>query len=40
MFLIIYTLLSLLYRKVLFDDPVQREAFELICIYASRFDPF
>ena len=35
-FLVLYGLLSVIYREVLFDYPVYKEAFELICIYASR----
>ena len=35
-FLVAYAILSILYRLVFFHDPVQREYFELICVYASR----
>jgi hypothetical protein len=36
-YLSVYFLLTLLYRTVFFDNEVQREAFELVCIYASRY---
>ena len=32
-----YTLLSLFYRHVLFNDPKNRQMFELICIYAGKY---
>ena len=37
--IVLYTLLSLLYRYVLYDctNPRHRELFELLCIYAERF---
>jgi len=35
-FLIAYFALSVLYREVLYRDPVAKEVFELICIYCSR----
>merc|ERR1712051_908726 len=37
--IVLYTLLSLLYRYVLYDctNPRHREMFELLCIYAERF---
>ena len=35
-FLVAYFFLSLLYRQCLIFDPVHKEYFELICIYASR----
>ena len=36
-FLVIYFLLSILYRYVLFDYPSYKQTFEMICIYADRF---
>lgn len=36
-FLVIYSLLSVLYRNVLYQYPYHRELFELICVYAGRF---
>ena len=36
-FLVIYFLLSMLYRYVLFDYPSCKQTFEMICIYADRF---
>ena len=36
-FLVIYFLLSILYRYVLFDYPSCKQTFEMICIYADRF---
>ena len=35
-FILAYASLSLLYRLVLIDNELQRELFELICIYCSR----
>ena len=35
-FLVCFSLLSLLYRYVLYHDPVHREAFELLCVFCSR----
>ncbi len=37
MFTIMYGLLAVLYRTVLFHFPVARELFELVCIYAGKF---
>lgn len=31
-----FSLLSILYRNIFMDNEVQRELFELICVYASR----
>ena len=36
-FVMIYALLSFLYRFVFINNPYQREVFELICIYSGRF---
>ena len=36
-FLVLYFLLSILYRNVLFDYPSYKQTFEMICIYADRF---
>ena len=36
-FLVLYGLLSILYRHVLFYHPVARQLFEVICIYAGDF---
>ena len=36
-FLVLYFLLSILYRHVLFDYPSHKQTFEMICIYADRF---
>ena len=36
-FTVLYFLLALLYRVVLFNHPVAREVFELVCIYAGKF---
>lgn len=36
-FFLAYTLLSLLYRHVLFHYPFHREMFEMLCVYAGRF---
>eukprot|EP00095_Tigriopus_kingsejongensis_P001212 maker-scaffold1592_size34625-snap-gene-0.5 protein:Tk01212 transcript:maker-scaffold1592_size34625-snap-gene-0.5-mRNA-1 annotation:"PREDICTED: bestrophin-1-like" len=36
-FLVLYSALSLTYRFWLFDNPKHRQAFELVCVYASRF---
>ena len=36
-FLVLYFLLSILYRYVLFDYPSYKQTFEMICIYANRF---
>ena len=32
-----YILLSFFYRVVWFNDPINRQMFELICIYAQRY---
>ena len=32
-----YTILSVIYRFILFQNPRARQMFELICIYAERF---
>lgn len=36
-FLVLYSTLSVVYRVVLMENEVHREYFELLCIYASRF---
>ena len=36
-FIVLYFLLSILYRHVLFDYPCYKQTFEMICIYADRF---
>ena len=36
-FLLLYFLLSIFYRCVLFDYPSCKQTFEMICIYADRF---
>ena len=36
-FLTFYAALATLYRTVLIHDPVHKEYFELICVYASRY---
>ena len=32
-----YTLISVIYRQVLFEDQKSRQLFELVCIYAERY---
>ena len=32
-----YTLISVIYRQVLFKDRESRQLFELVCIYAERY---
>ena len=32
-----YTMLSIIYRFILFPNPRSRQMFELVCIYADRF---
>ena len=39
-FVVLYFLLSSLYRFVFLNNPYQKETFELICIYAERFMSF
>ena len=36
-FVCLYTILSAVYRNILFDKPEYRQLFEIICIYADRF---
>ena len=36
-FLILYTIISILYRNVFFHHPQWREGFEIVCVYASRY---
>jgi hypothetical protein len=36
-FLVLYFVLSILYRYVLFDIPMYKQTFEMICIYSDRF---
>ena len=36
-FIVVYSLLSILYRNIFLTNEVQREWFELICVYASRY---
>ena len=35
--IIMYGLLSFIYRQVLFDHETSKQMFELICVYAERF---
>ncbi len=37
LFLVFFISLTLLYRLILFHDPVHKERFELICIWSSRY---
>ena len=37
-FIVAYSVLNLLYRHVFIHNQEQRELFELICIYCSRFE--
>ena len=39
-FVVLYFLLSALYRAVLLHTDWQREVFELLCIYAARFQSY
>ena len=39
-FVLLYSLLSALYRLVLLNTDWQREVFELLCIYAARFQSY
>ena len=39
-FVVLYFLLSFLYRFVLLNTDYQREVFELLCIYAARFQSY
>ena len=39
-FVLLYFLLSFLYRFVLLNTDYQREVFELLCIYAARFQSY
>ena len=39
-FVVLYSLLSALYRLVLLNTDWQREVFELLCIYAARFQSY
>ena len=36
-FLVLYFTLSILYRTIFIHDEAQREYFELLCIFSSRF---
>ena len=37
LFIIVYTLISCIYRFVLFDYPEYRQGFELFCVFTQRF---
>ena len=39
-FVVLYFLISFIYRFVLLDTDWQREVFELLCIYAARFQSY
>lgn len=36
-FMVMYSILSAIYRFLLFGNPKHREAFEMVCVYASRY---
>ena len=38
--IIVYSIISAIYRYWLFHDPVGRQRFELMCVYAERFSGF
>lgn len=37
LWIVAYSILSGLYRKVFFEEPKSRQIFELVCVYADRF---
>ena len=36
-FIVLYTIISLMYRVILFHNPRHRQMFELLCVFAGRF---